>query len=158
MCIVPDDPPEALAEYHIMTMADETTPHISLKVPPSRTRRQSATSSVHFSRVVDNSTSSNPSQRRQSPSTSDVSSHVGVSSDRLGRRKSTKSTAPASREGFPQGTTTAMPGMAASAGDITYTPTTHRISKAKKGKKVHACEHPGCTKVQASGPDNRSSG
>lgn len=31
--------------------------------------------------------------------------------------------------------------------EITYTPTTHRISKAKKGKKVHACEYPGCTKV-----------
>ncbi|RDW60404.1 uncharacterized protein DSM5745_10862 [Aspergillus mulundensis] len=30
---------------------------------------------------------------------------------------------------------------------ITYTPTTHRISKAKKGKRVHACEHPGCQKV-----------
>lgn len=30
---------------------------------------------------------------------------------------------------------------------ITYTPTTHRISKAKKGKRVHACEFPGCTKV-----------
>ncbi|KAJ5172915.1 hypothetical protein N7492_005508 [Penicillium capsulatum] len=29
---------------------------------------------------------------------------------------------------------------------ITYTPTTHRISKAKKGKRVHACEFPGCTK------------
>ena len=33
--------------------------------------------------------------------------------------------------------------------EITYTPTTHRISKAKKGKKVHACEYPGCTKVRA---------
>lgn len=30
---------------------------------------------------------------------------------------------------------------------ITYTPTTHRISKAKKGKRVHTCEYPGCTKV-----------
>ncbi|KAJ5779605.1 Zinc finger C2H2 [Penicillium paradoxum] len=32
---------------------------------------------------------------------------------------------------------------------ITYTPTTHRISKAKKGKRVHACQHPGCGKVGA---------
>ncbi|KAJ5303449.1 Zinc finger C2H2 [Penicillium atrosanguineum] len=31
--------------------------------------------------------------------------------------------------------------------DVTYTPTTHRISKAKKGKRVHACEFPGCSKV-----------
>jgi hypothetical protein len=30
---------------------------------------------------------------------------------------------------------------------ITYTPTTHRISKAKKGKRVHACQYPGCDKV-----------
>src|SRR5271155_4888245 len=30
---------------------------------------------------------------------------------------------------------------------LTYTPTTHRVSKAKKGKRVHACEHPGCNKV-----------
>ncbi|QMW24937.1 hypothetical protein G4B84_000182 [Aspergillus flavus NRRL3357] len=30
---------------------------------------------------------------------------------------------------------------------ITYTPTTHRISKAKKGKRVHACEYPGCNKI-----------
>ena len=32
---------------------------------------------------------------------------------------------------------------------ITYTPTTHRISKAKKGKKVHVCEF-GCGKVRYS--------
>lgn len=32
-------------------------------------------------------------------------------------------------------------------GPITYTPTTHRISKAKKGKRVHACEFAGCNKV-----------
>lgn len=33
------------------------------------------------------------------------------------------------------------------ADEITYTPTTHRISKAKKGKKVHNCTFPGCPKV-----------
>ena len=32
-------------------------------------------------------------------------------------------------------------------GPVTYTPTTHRISKAKKGKRVHACEFHGCNKV-----------
>lgn len=32
---------------------------------------------------------------------------------------------------------------------VTYTPTTRRISKAKKGKRVHACEFPGCEKVCA---------
>lgn len=34
-------------------------------------------------------------------------------------------------------------------GPVTYTPTTHRVSKAKKGKRVHACEFPGCGKVCA---------
>ncbi|CAL5866495.1 uncharacterized protein PFLUO_LOCUS704 [Penicillium psychrofluorescens] len=29
----------------------------------------------------------------------------------------------------------------------TYTPTTHRVSKAKKGKRVHVCEYPRCQKV-----------
>jgi hypothetical protein len=33
---------------------------------------------------------------------------------------------------------------------LTYTPTTHRVSKAKKGKRVHACEYPGCNKVSLS--------
>lgn len=32
---------------------------------------------------------------------------------------------------------------------VTYTPTTHRISKAKKGKRVHACQYPSCGKVGA---------
>ncbi|CAI7568021.1 unnamed protein product [Penicillium glandicola] len=30
---------------------------------------------------------------------------------------------------------------------VTYTPTTRRISKAKKGKRVHACQFQGCGKV-----------
>ena len=38
-------------------------------------------------------------------------------------------------------------GHSLSADEITYTPITHRISKAKKGKKVHSCTFPGCPKV-----------
>lgn len=41
------------------------------------------------------------------------------------------------------------PSPKADAIPVTYTPTTHRISKAKKGKRVHACEHAGCGKVGA---------
>ncbi|KAK2768655.1 hypothetical protein FQN54_000511 [Arachnomyces sp. PD_36] len=37
-----------------------------------------------------------------------------------------------------------LPGASAT---VTYTPTTHRVSKAKKGKRVHACEFPGCNKI-----------
>ena len=33
--------------------------------------------------------------------------------------------------------------------EITYTPVTHRPSKAKKGKRVHECEYAGCGKVSA---------
>lgn len=33
------------------------------------------------------------------------------------------------------------------AGPVTYTPATHRISKAKKGKRVHLCQFAGCNKV-----------
>ena len=40
---------------------------------------------------------------------------------------------------------------------LTYTPTTHRVSKAKKGKRVHACEFPGCNKVGRSSRDQRGS-
>ncbi|KAL8847291.1 MAG: hypothetical protein Q9221_007667 [Calogaya cf. arnoldii] len=40
-----------------------------------------------------------------------------------------------------------MSGSSDPAGEVTYTPTTHRISKAKKGKKVHVCEYVGCGKV-----------
>jgi hypothetical protein len=36
-------------------------------------------------------------------------------------------------------------GMGESEERVTYTPTTHRISKAKKGKPVHNC--PDCGKV-----------
>lgn len=39
--------------------------------------------------------------------------------------------------------------MAVTSMAVTYTPTTRRVSKAKKGKRVHACEFPGCDKVCA---------
>ena len=131
-----------------MATADESTPHISLQVPQPRIRRSSATFSAHSSSAEDNSSPSNPSRRPRSSTTSkNVSSSPGASSDRLRRRQSTKSTSSGPREGLSHGTTAAMPSTTAPVGEITYTPTTHRISKAKKGKKVHACEHPGCTKI-----------
>ena len=41
----------------------------------------------------------------------------------------------------------AKPGNLGQVDEITYTPTIHRISKAKKDKKVFTCEFPECTKV-----------
>ena len=40
-----------------------------------------------------------------------------------------------------------MPGLVSTDCEVTYTKKTGRISKAKKGKKVHRCEFPDCGKV-----------
>lgn len=60
-------------------------------------------------------------------------------------QKRSKTSGQNKRDVSAKGSTMTLPGMI--GGEITYTPTTHRISKAKKGKKVHACEFPGCNKV-----------
>ena len=68
------------------------------------------------------------------------------------KTRGTKSSSAGPREKASHGTLmNNMSASMAAANEITYTPTTHRISKAKKGKKVHACEFPGCTKVISSG-------
>lgn len=69
-----------------------------------------------------------------SPSVSSSSSPEPqpASKSNMGRKTSMRTTSPA------DGT---MP--------VTYTPTTRRISKAKKGKRVHACQYPSCGKVGA---------
>ena len=41
----------------------------------------------------------------------------------------------------------ATPSVNAPDSEITYTQKLHRISKAKKGKKVHACDYANCEKV-----------
>ena len=66
--------------------------------------------------------------------------------------RSTKPTSAGPRSGTNHGAIMHMSGTISPAQEITYTPTTHRISKAKKGKKVHACEYPGCHKVGYSRP------
>lgn len=92
-----------------------------------------------------NSPSSRPPQRRQSsfpasPNRSPVEKSKGA----VRRRSNPKAASSNSREGPARASSGIMNDPAS---EITYTPTTHRISKAKKGKKVHACEYPGCTKV-----------
>ena len=98
-------------------------------------------------------TSAKPARRRRSSSQSPTDAS-GKSRDSPKQRQKSKTmpyragsgSAPASS----RGSVMTMPGGALDpmGGEITYTPTTHRISKAKKGKKVHACEYPGCTKVR----------
>ena len=98
-------------------------------------------------------TSSKPARRRRSSSQSPADAS-GKSRESPKPRQKTKTmpyragSGPGS--GSSRGSLMTMPAGAVDAmgGEITYTPTTHRISKAKKGKKVHACEYPGCTKVR----------
>jgi len=61
--------------------------------------------------------------------------------------RNTKSLSAGVRERSSFASLMTMTGTMSAAHEITYTPTTHRVSKAKKGKKVHACEYPGCSKV-----------
>lgn len=114
-------------------------------IPPSTVRQASTASSAPSSHTEDKSSSSRPSPRRLSlsPTKTAHSSSEKLKSN-LARRSTSKSTSLGSREGSSRSSLGTMNDL---AGEITYTPTTHRISKAKKGKKVHACEYPGCTKV-----------
>ena len=66
---------------------------------------------------------------------------ASMQQDRAGKAKATLN-----RNGPARGSLMTMPNLLAGE-EITYTPTTHRISKAKKGKKVHACTFNGCPKV-----------
>ena len=96
---------------------------------------------------------SKPARRRRSLSHSPADAS-GKSRGSPKQRQKTKAmpyrAGSGSGSGPSRGSLVTMPGVALDAmgGEITYTPTTHRISKAKKGKKVHACEYPGCTKVR----------
>ena len=67
-------------------------------------------------------------------------------SDEIPLQRKSKSSTQRARDASVRNSNPAnLPGLI--GGEITYTPTTHRISKAKKGKKVHGCTFPGCTKV-----------
>ncbi|KAF6218569.1 hypothetical protein HO133_005919 [Letharia lupina] len=97
-------------------------------------------------------TSSESTRRRRSSSRSpaDASGKPRESPKQRQKAKSVPYRAESgSGSGSSRGSIMTMPGGALDpmGGEITYTPTTHRISKAKKGKKVHACEYPGCSKI-----------
>ncbi|KAL8703928.1 MAG: hypothetical protein Q9201_002908 [Fulgogasparrea decipioides] len=112
----------------------------------TRTRQASTSSSDHSFITNDKSTSSYPRQQRVSPAVGVQQPPPGVVSEQS-RRRSSKQTSLGSREKPAKGSSMTMAGTSDTAGEVTYTPTTHRISKAKKGKKVHVCEYPGCGKV-----------
>ena len=88
-----------------------------------------------------------PPRRRSLPNTRSNRTPPGKINAAQPVTRGTKSMSAGVRERSSHGSLMNMTGTMSAANEITYTPTTHRISKAKKGKKVHACEYPGCSKV-----------
>ena len=114
-----------------------------------RTRPAESTASVPSSSSDEQSSGLRiPARRRSLPASKSTknppakinTSHTGT--------KGTKAVSAGPRSGTTHGAIMQMSGTLSPAQEVTYTPTTHRISKAKKGKKVHACEFPGCTKAR----------
>lgn len=96
------------------------------------------------------SSKATPRRRSSSKSPADTSGKPRAGAKQRQKAKTMSyGTGSGSASGSSRGSLMTMPGAALDpmGGEITYTPTTHRISKAKKGKKVHACEYPGCTKI-----------
>ena len=96
-----------------------------------------------------------PVRRRSLPSTGRQRTSPGIINTKQPLGRGTKSMSAGVRERSSHGSLMSMTGTMSAANEITYTPTTHRISKAKKGKKVHACEYPGCSKVCLLCPQGR---
>ena len=128
-------------------MAEQTYQSLPQKKSPSTTKQDKPSPSEPSSASDGKSTSSNLTRRRKQQSMSpDAASDQLRESIR--QRQKPKTLPTRSRGESSRSSIIAMSGLLDQTGEITYTPTTHRISKAKKGKKVHACEFPGCTKVR----------
>ncbi|KAL9593143.1 MAG: hypothetical protein Q9219_007664 [cf. Caloplaca sp. 3 TL-2023] len=127
-------------------MAERSLHHHPFELSHTR-RRQASTSSSEQSSAADHkSTSPNPRHRRVSPALG-VNHPPSPLSGEPSRRRGTKRASAAPLEKSSKASSISMTAPLDSSGEVTYTPTTHRISKAKKGKKVHVCEFPGCNKV-----------
>ncbi|KAL8934958.1 MAG: hypothetical protein Q9216_005651 [Gyalolechia sp. 2 TL-2023] len=127
-------------------MAERSLHHHPFELSHTRTRQTSTSSSDQSSATEDKSTSSNTRRQRPPPALG-VHHPSSTPSKEPSRRRGPKQVAAGSRDRSSKGSSTNMTAPLDSPGEVTYTPTTHRISKAKKGKKVHVCEHPGCNKV-----------
>ena len=128
-------------------MAEKAYQSLPINTSSSVVKQEQDSSSGPSSASDDISSSSKPTRRRKQPS---MSPNNATSSDQpkeSTRQRQKARTMPTRGRGeSSRGSTIATPSLLDQ--EITYTPTTHRISKAKKGKKVHACEYPGCTKVR----------
>lgn len=133
-------------------MAEETFQHIPWLVSQPRNRQtstnSSSTASVPSLAIEAKTTTSTKPLSPSRPSPLSKTTPTSPTEKPRGVVKRTSKTASlGSRDGLSRPSTGTMNDL---AGEVTYTPTTHRISKAKKGKKVHACEYPGCPKVRLS--------
>ncbi|KAL8898720.1 MAG: hypothetical protein Q9207_006560 [Kuettlingeria erythrocarpa] len=127
-------------------MAERSLQRRPFELSHARARQASTSSSEASSAIDDKSTSTNPRRRRASPASADHQPAAAVSGE-PSRRQAPKQTSAGPREKSSKASSLNMTAPVDSAGEVSYTPTTHRISKAKKGKKVHVCEFPGCNKV-----------
>jgi hypothetical protein len=95
-----------------------------------------------------------PSRQAQPPSSREVPSIPTSQASAKGKAPlHTSSSGPTTMDPHYQSShNSSMPPVIGLGEEITYTPTTHRISKAKKGKKVHVCTSPGCGKVYLVSP------
>ncbi|MCJ1382118.1 hypothetical protein MMC17_005230 [Xylographa soralifera] len=114
---------------------------------PLQSRHHSPSSSSQSSADLP-SDSSRASHTQRATRTNNPTNHTSPKGKAPRRQTTSRSTAMGYHSNVSQeGSMVKLPAVVDPAGEITYTPTTHRISKAKKGKKVHVCEAPGCGKV-----------
>ena len=114
---------------------------------PLQTRPHSPSSSSQSSADIP-SESSRASHLQGTTRTKNPTNHTSDKGKAPRRQTPSKSTNMGYHNNVSQDISTVqLPAIVDPAGEITYTPTTHRISKAKKGKKVHVCEFPNCGKV-----------
>ena len=119
-----------------------------------KARQDSTTPSVHSVTTDDRQPSPRARRRHSGRVARSGAQSSGAQRNTLRRRSSSRSESFGPHPGSSRDITAAMQ---RSLGPfepepISYTPTTHRVSKAKKGKRVHACEYPGCDKVCRSTP------
>lgn len=128
-------------------MAEENYQSLPLNTSQPMFKREHTPLSGPSSASEEMSISSNPTRTKRSSISPNTAASSGQPKGSTRQRQKAKSIPIRGQAESSRNSIMAMPGLLDQEGEITYTPTTHRISKAKKGKKVHACEYPGCSKV-----------
>ncbi len=119
-----------------------------------KARQDSTTPSVHSTTTDDKQSSPRERRRHSSRAARPGTQSTAAQRSTLRRRSSSRSESFGPHAGSSRDNTATMQRSLgpADAEQISYTPTTHRVSKAKKGKRVHACDNPGCEKVRSLSP------